>query len=180
MATAVNNLSAIPRHDGGATRVNAGRVGGGTASNVVPEEAFLEGEVRGETTALMEYMEDERDRVLEAAARMHDCDLDFEQQARAPSAESDAELASVVSEVADGVAGVDSVCARDALGGSEDATYLMRRVQERGGLATYVTVGTDHPGGHHTGTFDVDESDIGVAVTLLADTVVELGRRADR
>jgi aminobenzoyl-glutamate utilization protein A len=35
-ATAVTELHAIPRHEDGATRVNAGRIEGGTASNVVP------------------------------------------------------------------------------------------------------------------------------------------------
>jgi aminobenzoyl-glutamate utilization protein A len=177
MATAVNNLYAIPRHDDGATRVNAGQVAGGTASNVVPERAFVEGEVRGETTALMEYMEGHRDRILEAAARMHDCELDVEQQARAPSADSDAALVEVVEHVAADVAGVDSILSRDALGGSEDAAYLMRRVQNNGGLATYVDVGTDHPGGHHTGTFDVVEDDLGVAIDVLAAVVTELGHQ---
>ena len=176
MATAVNNLYAIPRHDDGATRVNAGKVDGGTASNIVPERAAIEGEVRGETTDLMEYMEEHRDRILDASARMHDCELELEQQARAPSAESDEELLDRVATVAAGVDGVESVRRRDALGGSEDATFLMRRVQEHGGLATYVAVGTDHPGGHHTGTFDVREADIGIAIDVLAESVLELSR----
>ena len=177
MATAVQNLHAIPRHGDGATRVNAGRVGGGTASNIVPEEAFLEGEVRGETTDLMEYMEERAERVVESAARMHDCEAELLPQNRAPSAESDRELASVVVGVASSIDSVDSVLDSDDLGGSEDATYLMRRVQERGGLATYVAVGTDHPGGHHTPTFDVDESSIETAVELLSGTVAELDDR---
>ena len=56
MATAIQNLYAIPRHDDGPTRVNAGMVGGGSATNIIPEAAFVEGEVRGQTTDLMEYM----------------------------------------------------------------------------------------------------------------------------
>ena len=177
MATAVGDLHSIPRHHDGATRVNAGEVGGGTASNIVPEHAFVEGEVRGETTALMEYMEGHRDRVLEAAARTHDCEVEVEQQARAPSAESDAELVDVVAAAAGATAGVGTVRRRGDLGGSEDATFLMRRVQEHGGLAAYVAVGTDHPGGHHTGTFDVDEADIDVAIDVLSGTVRRLSER---
>jgi aminobenzoyl-glutamate utilization protein A len=176
MATAVENLYAIPRHDDGATRINAGLVGGGTASNVVPEEAFIEGEVRGETTALMEYMDDHARRVLRSAAEMHDCEVAIEHEGRAPGGESDDELAAVVADVAAGVDGVDSVLDDDELGGSEDATYLMRRVQERGGLAAYVGVGTDHPGDHHTPTFDVDEETIPIAVEVVAGTIERLGR----
>jgi aminobenzoyl-glutamate utilization protein A len=62
----------------------------------------------------------------------------------------------------------------DSLGGSEDATYLMRRVQDNGGLAAYVCIGTDHPGGHHTPTFDVDEETIRIGVETLAGSVLRL------
>jgi aminobenzoyl-glutamate utilization protein A len=177
MATAVQNLYAIPRHADGETRVNAGVVGGGTAANVIPEHAFLEAEVRGETTELMEYMDEHARRTVEHAAGIHDCDVDVTVRSRAPSAVSDDAVADVVGGVAGGVTGVETVVDRDDLGGSEDATYLMRHVQDRGGLAAYVGVGTDHPGGHHTPTFDVDEETLRIAVDTLAGSVVELGRR---
>ncbi|PSP72268.1 amidohydrolase [Halobacteriales archaeon QH_6_68_27] len=174
MATAVQNLYAIPRHEDGATRVNAGRVEGGTATNIVPESATIEGEVRGETTDLMEYTRDHADRIIEHAARMHDCEVSVERMGEAPGAESDDAVVDVVEGVAGGVEGVETVLRRDDLGGSEDATYLMRRVQENGGVAAYVGVGTDHPGGHHTATFDVDEESLDIGVAVLADAVREL------
>ncbi|MFB6294084.1 MAG: amidohydrolase, partial [Halonotius sp.] len=171
MAAAVQNLYAIPRNSAGGTRVNAGRVGGGTASNIVPEAAFIEGEVRGETTELMEYMWDRSESVLAGAATMHDCEVDIERLGDAPSGYSDAELVDVVDRVARRTAGVDTVVEGDSLGGSEDATYLMQRVQNHGGLAAYVGVGTDHPGGHHTPTFDVAERDIAVGIELMAGVI---------
>ena len=177
MAAAVENLYAIPRHEDGATRVNAGRVEGGTATNIIPESATVEGEVRGETTPLMEYMRDRADRVLDAAATMHDCEVETTPLGEAPGAESDDEIVDVVEAIAGETAGVDSVVRRDDLGGSEDATYLMRRVQEGGGHAGYVCVGTDHPGGHHTATFDVDEESLAIGVDVLAGTLRELARQ---
>jgi len=170
-AAAIQNLYAIPRHADGATRVNAGIVGGGTATNIIPEEAFVEGEVRGETTALMEYADEKAETVLQAAADMHEVDVETTRLGRAPSAESDQALVELVTETADGV-GVDSVVERDELGGSEDATYMMQAVQEHGGLATYVGIGTDHPGGHHTATFDVAEPSLGVGVDVLSGAVL--------
>ena len=174
MAAAIQNLYSIPRHSAGGTRVNAGRVGGGTASNIVPETAFIEGEVRGETTELMEYMWEHAEGVLEGAATMHDCGVDIERLGDAPSAHSDAALVSVVDRVARHTAGVERVIKGDSLGGSEDATYLMGRVQDLGGTAAYVGVGTDHPGGHHTPMFDVQERDIGVGIDLIAGVVDDL------
>jgi aminobenzoyl-glutamate utilization protein A len=172
MAAAVQNLYAIPRHEAGATRVNAGRVGGGTASNIIPESAFIEGEVRGETTELMEYMWDEANRVIESAAAMHDCEYTIERDGEAPSATSDESVVDRVETAAQDVAGVENILRRDDLGGSEDATFLMQRVQEQGGEAGYVCIGTDHPGGHHTATFDVDEQSLPIGVDVLTEAVL--------
>jgi aminobenzoyl-glutamate utilization protein A len=171
MATAIQNLHGISRHSDGATRVNAGMAGGGTATNVIPEEAFVEGEVRGETTELMEYMRERAERVLRSAAEMHGCEVELSTAGRAPSAASDDAIRTVVADVAGGVTGVDSVLDSDDLGGSEDATYLMQHVQDRGGKAAYVAGGTDHPGGHHTSTFDVDEETIRIAVETLSESI---------
>jgi aminobenzoyl-glutamate utilization protein A len=176
MATAVQNLYGIPRHNDGATRVNAGVVEGGSAANVIPDEARIVAEVRGETTELMEYMKRRTRRVLRSAAQMHDCTVSIETGAEAPSATSDQALVSVVADVASDTAGVKRVLERDELGGSEDATFLMRKVQENGGTACYVGVGTDHPGGHHTATFDVDEASIGHGIDVLAGAIERIGR----
>ncbi|AGB36563.1 amidohydrolase [Natronococcus occultus] len=175
MATAVQNCYGIPRHSDGQTRINAGVVEGGTAANVIPEEARIVAEVRGETTELMEYMYEKAERVMRSAAEMHDCEVDLEIGADAPSATSDQELVDVVADVAGGVEGVEHVLERDQLGGSEDATFLMREVQQQGGLACYVGVGTDHPGGHHTSTFDVDEDSIGHGIETVAGAIERLG-----
>ncbi|MFB6124562.1 MAG: amidohydrolase [Halanaeroarchaeum sp.] len=177
MATAIQNLYAIPRHADGATRINVGPVGGGSATNIVAEEAFVEGEVRGVTTELMEYMRERADVVLENAADMHDCEISVETVGEAPSATSDQELVDIVAAAAGADADVTSVLERDTLGGSEDATYLMQYVQDNGGLATYVGLGTDHPGGHHTATFDVDEATIPIGVEVLTDAILAAAKR---
>ena len=176
LAAAIEGLYGIPRHGDGATRVNVGRIEGGSAVNIVAESARMDLEVRGETTGLMEYMARKARRRLESAARMHDCEVDLESVARAPGAESDDALAAVVGEVAAEVEGVTEILDSAALGASEDATYLMNRVQEGGGLACYVGVGTDHPGGHHTATFDVDEASIPIGIEVLAGTIREIAR----
>jgi aminobenzoyl-glutamate utilization protein A len=176
LATAVQNLYAIPRHSDGATRVNAGRVEGGLASNIIPESATLVGELRGETTELRDYMDDRARRILDSAADMHVCDVDVTVEGEAPSATSDEALVAAVEALAGRIDGVDSIVHRDDLGGSEDATELLRHVQQRGGTAAYVCVGTDHPGGHHTATFDVDEDSLTIGVDLLSAAVEHVAR----
>ncbi|WP_049971559.1 amidohydrolase [Haladaptatus cibarius] len=177
MAAAVQNLYAIPRHEDGATRINAGDVGGGSATNIIPEQAYIEGEVRGETTHLKDYMQERADRVLESAAAMHGCSVEQSKEGEAPSAESDEGLVEIVHDVSTNTRSVENPIRRDSLGGSEDATYLMQEVQQNGGLAAYVGVGTDHPGGHHTSTFDVDEDSLPIAVDLLSSSIREIANK---
>jgi aminobenzoyl-glutamate utilization protein A len=55
-------------------------------------------------------------------------------------------------------------------GGSEDYTYMMERVQSKGGLATFMGLGADLGGwSHHTDHFDIDEQALvkGVAIFSL-------------
>ncbi|WP_227354825.1 amidohydrolase [Haladaptatus salinisoli] len=177
LGTAIQNVYAIPRHADGATRVNVGRVEGGTASNVTAERIEAEAEVRGETTALMEYMKTEFERAVRAAADAHRCDAEVTVEGQAPRADSDPALAALVGEAARSHSAVDRVVDDAPFGASEDGTYLMRAVQERGGLATYAIVGTDHPTGHHTATFDIDESTLPTAVEVLTDAILTAAAR---
>ncbi|WP_312910883.1 amidohydrolase [Natronosalvus caseinilyticus] len=176
-ATAIQNAYAIPRHSDGMTRVNVGRIEGGTASNVIAEEITIEAEVRGETTGLMEYMRTELERVCYAAAEMHDCDVTLRVISESPCADSHPALRDLVGRIAREVDGVERVVPTTEFGVSEDVTYLMERVQENGGLASYLVVGTDHPTSHHTPTFDVDDASLEIGVSVLAETAVELSKR---
>jgi aminobenzoyl-glutamate utilization protein A len=112
--------------------------------------------------------------VVEHAAAMHQCESTFDLRGEAPSAESDEELVELVHQVATGHEAVDSPVRRGTLGGSEDATYLMQHVQDQGGYAAYVVVGTDHPGGHHTATFDVDERSLPIGVDVLSTAILRI------
>ena len=171
VATAVQNVYGIPRHGDGMTRVNVGRIDAGTSSNVIAERAEVLAEVRGETTELMEYAKGEFERIFETAAEMHGCRADVSVVSESPRADSDDELVALVYDVASETSGVDSPVRTASFGASEDATFLMEAVQDRGGLASYLIVGTDHPDSHHTPHFDVDERSLGIAVDVLTATV---------
>jgi aminobenzoyl-glutamate utilization protein A len=60
---------------------------------------------------------------------------------------------------------------------SDDACAFMRRVQERGGLATYVIIGAELASGHHTRTFDFDEAALPLGVEVLSRLAWDLAAR---
>ncbi|WP_029312897.1 hypothetical protein [Acidiphilium angustum] len=77
-----------------------------------------------------------------------------------------------------GLTGVAIETAPHVTGGSEDATFFMRRVQERGGQAIYAVVGSDIPSGHHTPEFDINEADFPWVIEALATGIMGLGRKS--
>ena len=172
LGTVIQNAYGIPRHEDGMTRVNVGKAEAGTSSNVIAERADVAAEARGETTELKEYAKDQLRRVFETAAEMHSCDVEFDVVSESPRADSDPELVEVVADAARRVEGVERVVPTADFGASEDATFLMERVQEDGGLASYLIVGTDHPTSHHTPTFDVDERSLDHGVAVLTDSIL--------
>lgn len=158
-ATAALNLNAIPRHGEGGTRVNVGRLIAGSGRNVIPDEAFMEIEVRGDTTEINEYMCEKAMRIIEHAAAMYDCTYEVKLMGAASSVNSDPDfaqrLADVVKQV--GLKPYTKLMAKS--GGSEDFAYMMNRVQEQGGKAAFVRVHTHLSAAAHNRRLDFIESD---------------------
>jgi aminobenzoyl-glutamate utilization protein A len=173
-ATAVLNLHAIPRHRDGVTRINVGRLEAGTGRNVIAARAHLVIETRGATTELDDYMVAYARRVLKAAAAMHGCELEIRAMGSAGSADSDVELMEAVEAVVEQMGNL-TLRGAESGGGSEDFTYMMARVQKRGGKATNIGIGADLGGwGHHTAEFDFDERALRMAVELLSVTTLNI------
>ncbi len=173
-ASATCAIQAIPRHSEGITRVNVGRLDAGTASNVIPERAVMEVEVRGESDALYEYARERAIRAIEGAAHTHGVSAEIERRARAVSVPHRPAFAERVAEVVSVIETVEHVESHRLVSGSEDACFLQRRVRDHGGEATYVVVGADLAGPHHAGTFDFDERALSIGVDALARVAREI------
>lgn len=176
-ATAVLNLHALPRHSGGESRVNVGVLQAGSGRNITPGRAALKLETRGATADVNDWLEARARTVLESAAAMHGLDVAIGVAGATPSAASDLPLVARVREAA---SLVDEVQAYDDAAfalASDDACAFMRRVQERGGLASYVVFGAALASGHHTPTFDFDEAALPVGVKVLGLLAWDLATR---
>lgn len=167
-ATAAVNLHAISRHSAGASRVNVGVLQAGTGRNVVPANAVLKLETRGTTSAINDYMRAEAVRVVEGAAAMYGVQVAIAEMGGAAGCGSDPALVARIREVAERSGLFAEILPAGNIGGSEDCTFLMERVQQRGGLAAYVMVGTALAAGHHDFRFDIDEEALPLAAGLMA------------
>lgn len=176
-AQAVQGLYAISRHHAGRSRVNVGVLQGGAGRNVIADSASMMAEVRGETDEIAQYMLQRAEAVLRGAALAQDVEVEIAVAGRTSTARSDPGLARLVAEASEGVPGLTVDAEPFGASGSEDATYLMRRVQERGGRAIYAVVGSDLASGHHTPRFDIEEADFRPAIEALTRSILHLGRQ---
>lgn len=168
-AQAAIGLHGIAPHSAGASRVNVGVMQAGTGRNVVPSGALLKVETRGENEEINRYMFERAQQVIAGAAAMYGAQADLRLMGAATSSSPSPAWVAYLREQASQVPGVEQAIDRVAApAGSEDATLMMARVQERQGLASYMVFGTELSAGHHNEKFDFDEQVMAMAVETLA------------
>lgn len=168
-ATALLNIHAIPRFSSGATRINVGVLEGGTAANIIPQYAKMIIETRSVSEEANNELESRVKNIIAHSAAMHELQHEIEVTGAAIPINCDQELVDLAMDEAMNIEGFSSVKAirqSDALG-SEDASFMIRRVQEEGGKGTYMVIGTDLPAPHHHPKFDIQEQVLPISVDLL-------------
>jgi aminobenzoyl-glutamate utilization protein A len=168
-AQAAIGLHSIAPHSEGASRVNVGVMQAGTGRNVVPATALLKVETRGETEAINQYVFERAKSVINGATAMYGVRSEMRLMGAATSSSPSPAWVDYLREQAYQVAGVKQAIDKVAApAGSEDATLMMARVQQNGGLASYMVFGTTLSAGHHNEKFDFDEQVMLVAIETLA------------
>ena len=170
-ASAALNLHAIAPHRDGPSRINVGVLNAGEGRNVVPPRANMKIETRGATEKILNYVYDRAVQVINGAASMYDCTVDIRKQGEANTTPSDKELCEIVCKAARGVDGVQNTELDHLMSGSDDACWMMKRVQDQGGKATYIGLGATTAAGHHNSAFDFDEKCLPIGYGVLCGTL---------
>ncbi|MCD7839505.1 MAG: amidohydrolase [Erysipelotrichaceae bacterium] len=178
-ATCIVNLHAIPRNAQGDTRVNVGTIHAGTGRNVIPETAKMELEVRGATTELNRYMEMYARDIINGAALMHDTVVEVKEMGKAHAVECDDDLMNELRTMCENYLPDLSLppVNMDPLGGSDDFSYLMTRVQAHGGKATYMKLLTPIVSSPHNTAFDFDEKVLELGPRVFASIVYSFTKK---
>ena len=136
---------------------------------MVPDCALLKVETRGITNQVNDDIYQQALRVIAGAAAMYGVEHQVQLMGTARSSTPTQPWVDFIHQQADALGIFDSVVDRKAqAAGSEDATYMMERVKQHGGQASYAIFGCDLAAGHHNAKFDFDEQLMPVAITLLA------------
>jgi len=138
--------------------VTIGRIEAGTASNVIAEEAVLEGTIRTTRPEVREHIHRGLERLCRAAAELHRAQVSVEIRPGYPPVVNTDREAEVAASAAADVIGAEHIVVQEYPSmGSEDFGFLLQRIP-----GCYVRFGTrgddDRYIPLHSPHFDVDES----------------------
>ena len=175
-AHAAVGLAGIPRHSGGMSRINVGTLTAGSGRNVVPDHAFMQVEVRGETTEINSYMEEQARQICQGAALMTGCTCEVTPVGQAPSQVSDLAFVERIKQMIETHLPQYKVSTEynSRNWGSEDIGFLMERVQAHGGQAVYMRTMTSMASAQHTTEFDLDEKALDKGISVFAAIVYDV------
>lgn len=156
-ATAILNLHAIPRHGDTPTRVNVGKITGGTARNIVCDQVTLEAEVRAYSSAANDYMFAYAERIVKQAAAMHDCTCEIKLMGSAKCGINSPELSQRVMSLCQRELHLPVQPLEHSAAISEDYSYMSDYVMNHQGQSCYFHHLTPCAGSFHNRSFDFDE-----------------------
>lgn len=88
-------------------------------------------ETRGANTEINEFMVSEARRMIQASAAMYNVETVISEAGGAPACVADHELGAEIKALAEATGGFGEVIDYMDLGGSEDCSYFMERVQQK-------------------------------------------------
>jgi amidohydrolase len=148
--------------------VSLGQVSGGTVSNVIPKEVFIQGTIRSHQAAVRQQLWTELERALKLSETLGGS-YELEIIKGYPSLFNDETVNNWMRDVARELVGETAVTDAEFGMGAEDFAYMTQ--QAKGAM---FMLGAATPDGvirhHHTETFDIDEQVLPLGAAVLAET----------
>ncbi|MBN6057349.1 amidohydrolase [Nonomuraea sp. RK-328] len=148
-----------------------GKVEAGSAANAIPDDGVAEGTVRCLDENAWHAAPDLIKALLDSVAGAYGIEAQMEYVRGVPPVVNDEMSVDMLAEAAQRALGPGSVAPTEQSLGGEDFAWYLESVP-----GAFARLGTRSPGGEtydiHQGTFDVDESAIGMGVRLMAATAL--------
>ena len=172
--SAALNIHSIAPHEEGLCRVNVGEIHAGVCANTIAPDAMMRIEYRGQKPAISEYAGQRIFDILEGTAKAYDLKYHYVDYGEVPAGASDYAMMEVVQRAAQKVPWFQTVYFEGNVGGTDDAAVMLTKVQQNGGIGSYVGIGADTTGPVHNPEFDFDEDCLQAAMELCVYALEEL------
>ena len=172
--SATLNIHSIAPHEEGLCRVNVGEIHAGVCANTIAPNAMMRIEYRGQKPAISEYAGQRIFDILEGTAKAYDLKYHYVDYGESTLVTSDHCMMEVVQRAAKKVPWFQTVYFEGNVGGTDDAAVMLTKVQQNGGIGSYVGIGADTTGPVHNPEFDFDEDCLQAAVDVCVYALEEL------
>lgn len=172
--SAALNIHSIAPHEAGLCRVNVGEIHAGVCANTIAPNAMMRIEYRGQYPAISEYASKRIFDILDGTAKAYDLKYHYVDYGEVPAGASDPAMMEVVQRAARQVPWFETVYFEGNVGGTDDAAVMLTKVQQNGGIGTYVGIGADAATTVHDPEFDFDEDCLQAAVDVCVLALEEL------
>lgn len=175
--SAALNIHSIAPHEEGLCRVNVGEIHAGVCANTIAPSAMMRIEYRGQKPSISEYAGRRIFDILEGTAKAYGLKYRYVDYGEVPASASDYAMMEVIQRAAKKVPWFQTVYFEGNVGGTDDAAVMLSKVQQNGGIGSYVGIGADTTGPFHNPEFDFDEDCLQAAVDLCVYALEELHGR---
>jgi amidohydrolase len=156
--------------------VTVGKIHAGTAFNIIPETATLEGTVRTLNEQVRDTIKQRMKQMVRGICDAHGIEFELDYKDGTAVLINDPELTKLVREVAESVVGKDKVIEVPPSMGGEDMSFFLQRVP-----GVFYLVGSANPEKgldkpHHSPYYDIDEDALIVGVQMHVSLVSNLLR----
>jgi amidohydrolase len=154
------------------------RVESGTAFNIIPQQAVLEGTIRHFEPEVFDLIEKRLREIVENISSAMGCQAEISIQQVTYPVTNDPELAGLMAEVVRDVDPHARIDMAYQTMGAEDFSFMMQDIP-----GCFMMVGSADPEGgesygHHHPKFDIDETCLPYAVAILAETAVRILKKS--
>lgn len=153
----------------GMTRLNVGLLNAGSERNIIPGNAHLELEIRGENNEIVKDLEKKVIDSTKGISLAYDLTYDINLMGASITFETKNE---------DFRDGLNKYLEKDfttklapSMNASEDICYLLNAVEENGGKALHFILGSDTAASHHNEAFDIDEDSLYIGYKMFIKTI---------
>ena len=144
--SAALNIHSIAPHEEGLCRVNVGEIHAGVCANTIAPNAMMRIEYRGQKPAISAYAGKRVFDILDGTAKAYDLTYHYVDYGETPAGASDYAMMEVIQRAAKKVPWFRTVYFEGNVGGTDDAAVMLTKVQQNGGIGTYIGIGADTTG----------------------------------
>lgn len=151
--------------------ISIGKIQGGTAINIIPEEVVIGGTIRTFDPEVRELVLRRLHEVVKGTCQAHGADWHFEVEFHCPALVNDERISELIKKTGAELLGANNVVEANPTMGSEDMAFMLQEVP---GCYFFLGAsnrekGLDRP--HHSPRFNFDEEALAIGVEVIVNAV---------